>query len=113
MTSASVAYQGLVDQLRGHGKNVRESRSGQAMAQCPAHEHRNPSLSITGIEGQVLVHCHAGCPIEAVLDAVGLAKRDLFDDPRGASYYYEDGRTAHRDPDKKSGSPSAAVPMIR
>jgi hypothetical protein len=101
------AYARIIDHLRAHGKKVRETRPGQqAMAQCPAHEDRNPSLSITGIEGQVLAYCHAGCPIEAVLDALGMTKSDLYDDTRGATYVYEvaPGQiqpTAHRNPEKK------------
>jgi 5S rRNA maturation endonuclease (ribonuclease M5) len=46
---------------------------------CPAHDDRNPSLSITlGDEERVLLHCHAGCSTEEVVDALGLTTRDLF-----------------------------------
>ena len=32
------------------------------MARCPAHDDREPSLSISdGKDGKVLVRCHAGC----------------------------------------------------
>jgi putative DNA primase/helicase len=32
------------------------------MARCPAHDDREPSLSITDTkDGMVLVRCHAGC----------------------------------------------------
>jgi hypothetical protein len=48
---------------------------------CKAHEDRTPSLSIRkGRNGRTLVKCHAGCELDAVLAAVGLTKRDLFDD---------------------------------
>ena len=47
--------------------------------QCPAHEDRKPSLSITeGDDGRALVKCHAGCTAEAVCDAVGLKLADLM-----------------------------------
>jgi hypothetical protein len=39
-------------------------------ARCPAHDDRSPSLSITQRDGRVLVHCHAGCRQEAVIDAL-------------------------------------------
>jgi len=48
-------------------------------ARCPAHDDRVASLSISrGEDGRALVHCHAGCSTEAVLQAVGLRMADLF-----------------------------------
>jgi hypothetical protein len=50
-------------------------------AKCPAHQDREPSLSIKeGSDGRTLLHCHAGCSIENVLSALGLTHRDLFRD---------------------------------
>jgi len=46
------------------------------IARCPAHEDRNPSLSIRETGGKILVHCHAGCPQEAVIE--GLRRRGLW-----------------------------------
>ena len=41
------------------------------IAQCPAHEDRQASLSISdGDDGRVLWYCHAGCTQEAVRDAL-------------------------------------------
>jgi hypothetical protein len=41
------------------------------MAQCPAHEDREPSLSIAqGNNGKVLVRCHAGCEQHRVIAAL-------------------------------------------
>jgi len=35
---------------------------GSWMARCPAHDDREPSLSIRDADdSKVLVHCHAGC----------------------------------------------------
>lgn len=51
------------------------------MARCPAHEDRSPSLSIAeGADGRVLLHCHAGCSVEAIAAAVGVAVSALFAD---------------------------------
>ncbi len=50
------------------------------MARCPAHDDRRPSLSVSVGEGRrVLVHCHGGCPPEAVVEALGLTMADLMD----------------------------------
>lgn len=48
------------------------------VARCPAHDDKNPSLSISNGNGKILVKCHAGCTTEAVVGAMGLSKRDLF-----------------------------------
>lgn len=54
-------------------------------AKCPAHDDTNPSLSVTeGHDGRVLLKCHAGCPAETIVAALGLKLRDLFAD-HGAS----------------------------
>jgi putative DNA primase/helicase len=41
------------------------------MARCPAHDDREPSLSIAhGADGKLLVHCHAGCEQHRVVAAL-------------------------------------------
>jgi putative DNA primase/helicase len=46
-------------------------------ARCPAHDDRNPSLSIRETpNGKILVRCHAGCEQAQVIDA--LRARDLW-----------------------------------
>ena len=39
-------------------------------ARCPAHEDKNPSLSVSERDGKVLVKCHGPCDQEAVIDAL-------------------------------------------
>ena len=46
------------------------------IARCPAHDDRNPSLSLTERDGRLLVHCHAGCSQNAVIEA--LRERGLW-----------------------------------
>jgi len=54
-------------------------RSTGWVARCPAHDDRNPSLSIReGEDGRCLVKCFAGCTAEAVVGAIGLTMADLF-----------------------------------
>lgn len=53
---------------------------------CHGGQH---SLSVVWIyhpaEGNVRIHCHAGCQYEAVLDAFGLTAADLWDEPRSTT----------------------------
>jgi archaellum biogenesis ATPase FlaH len=59
-------------------RDVRESGDGWT-ACCPAHDDRKPSLVVSlGDEGRALLHCHAGCDLEDILDKLGLQPRDLF-----------------------------------
>lgn len=62
-------------------------RNGKGwQARCPAHDDRNPSLSIdAGDDGRALLNCHAGCSVDAVCGALAIAKADLFPD-RGNGY---------------------------
>lgn len=61
--------------------NGRQSGAGW-MARCPAHDDGHASLSIDeGADGRVLLHCHCGCGLEAILARAGLTTEDLF--PRG------------------------------
>ena len=58
--------------------SAKSSGSGW-QARCPSHDDRTASLSIsTGEDGRTLVRCHAGCPTEDIVAAVGLTLRDLF-----------------------------------
>ncbi len=86
------------------------------MARCPAHEDRNPSLSLKDADGKVLAHCFAGCEQSAVVGALRAlelwpereepkASRHIvatydYSDETGASLYevvrYEPGRNGKK-----------------
>ena len=51
-------------------------RRPNGLLHCPAHDDRNPSLSLTVRGDRVLVHCHAGCSQERVIEA--LRQRELW-----------------------------------
>jgi hypothetical protein len=70
--------------LRDHGHEPKRAGAGWT-SRCPAHDDRNPSLSINvGEDGRALVNCHAGCSTDAVCGAIGLRVSDLFPpDPSG------------------------------
>ncbi len=47
-------------------------------AKCPAHDDGRASLSVSaGTEQPVVLHCHAGCDRDAVLDALGLTWQEI------------------------------------
>jgi hypothetical protein len=94
------AYDRLLDDLRNNGRIVNDDGDNHAMAQCPGHDDSNPSLSITRIEGRVLIKCQAGCETETVVKALGRTFADLFDNRRSADYRYPDGRIVRRKPNK-------------
>jgi len=43
---------------------------GHGPTHCPVHDDEHPSLSVSEVDGRVLVHCHAGCPQDVVIDAL-------------------------------------------
>jgi hypothetical protein len=48
-------------------------------AQCPAHDDKKPSLSISASDdGKVLLRCHAGCSFAEILGALNLAPSDVL-----------------------------------
>lgn len=51
---------------------------GKWLARCPAHDDRDPSLSVgQADDGRVLIHCFAGCTPEDITAAVGIELWDL------------------------------------
>jgi len=64
-------------------QRVRRNGSGW-QALCPAHADKNPSLSVCEENGTLLLHCFAGCTLQAVCVAIGITERDLFSGPRTA-----------------------------
>lgn len=73
-----LAQWGRIDRLAGGFK-----------ACCPAHEDRNPSLSVKPGDVRLMLHCFAGCPEDAVLQALGISTQQLFYkqwEPRADAY---------------------------
>ena len=61
-------------------KRVTKSKNGY-MACCPAHDDKNPSLSLKRRDdGGVLFNCFGGCSLEDVLAALGLMTQDIMPD---------------------------------
>lgn len=62
------------------GQKFKKQGKGFRML-CPAHDDRNPSLSVTDGDKGTVLYCHAGCKAEAIAAAWGLKLSDLFRDP--------------------------------
>jgi hypothetical protein len=68
-----------LERLLGQLPDAKPAGQGQWAARCPAHEDRHASLSISeGDDGRALMRCHAGCSVDAIVEALGLTVRDLF-----------------------------------
>ena len=73
MTSPLENLLSRLQKVKAHGHRY--------MACCPAHDDRDPSLSVReGDDGKVLVKCFAGCTLADIARAVGLEVKDLFAD---------------------------------
>jgi DNA primase len=89
-----VTLDAFLDMLDG----VRQIDPSNYVARCPAHDDRNPSLSISDGEDRILFYCHAGCAQGALMAALKIDWSDTFYDnefskTRGepeAEYFYVD-----------------------
>lgn len=85
MTRPALAQQSTrpADFLLSRLEAVEETGPGRRLARCPAHDDRQPSLSIREAEGgTLLVKCWAHREVAHVVGAVGLELHHLFP-PRG------------------------------
>ena len=66
--------QSVLDRL----ERVKQTGSGYS-AQCPSHDDSRNSLSINlGDDGRILLHCFAGCSVDAICAGIELDLKDLF-----------------------------------
>lgn len=72
----------MIDMLLSSLDGVRETGRDRWLARCPAHDDRNPSLSVRNVDDRLLIHCFAGCEPIDIINAVGLEFSDLFTDGR-------------------------------
>jgi hypothetical protein len=84
--ASSPALARVVERL----EEVQPSGDGYT-ALCPAHDDTRPSLSIgTGDDGRVLLNCHRGCELDAIVKALDLQVADLFVEPKQAGEPLDD-----------------------
>lgn len=78
-SEARVSTFSPIDQVLERLDGVKQTRPDRWLARCPAHDDRSPSLAITETsEGTILIKCWAGCSAPEIVNAVGLALKDLF-----------------------------------
>ena len=53
-------------------KQANESAPGKVTALCPAHNDKNPSLSVTLTDPKIFLKCHAGCSFTAIVSALNM-----------------------------------------
>ncbi|NDD54756.1 hypothetical protein EBZ39_12980 [bacterium] len=73
------AFEVVTAALRAANRKVK-IQGNKLVAQCPAHDDNNPSLSIAYVDGKVLLTCFAGCHIDEILTSLNLTTGDLFDE---------------------------------
>lgn len=87
-------------------------KAGQGWTtRCPAHDDREPSLSIRDADGKVLVRCHAGCDQRDVIAA--LKERGLWDSKvRSPFCRWTRRKVPEPQPDKRQDQISAVALSI-
>lgn len=86
------------DEILAHFQ-IQKRYGDKAQARCPCHDDKQASLTITKGRRSVLLHCHAGCNFEDIIQKVGLKKQDLYfeERPPGSSWRaYVEGREHKR-----------------
>lgn len=73
-----------VDVLLSRLSKVKQTGRDKWIACCPAHDDKNPSLTIRELDdGRILIHCFGGCGACDVVESLGLAMTDLFPERLG------------------------------
>lgn len=68
-----------VDAILSRLEKVKRTGNGTWLACCPAHRDKTPSLSVRELDdSRILIHCFAGCGVDAILDAAGVTFDALF-----------------------------------
>jgi len=76
----SMQFHEFINLLEAHNLKPRQMPNGQWRATCPSHEDEHASLSIAEGNNRILVHCFAGCTVDAICAALGITVKDLRTD---------------------------------
>lgn len=76
----------LIELIRSKTGYNPQRNGNNYSARCPAHEDRNPSLSVSETQdSKLLIKCHAGCTLEDICNTLGIKPYDLF--PHKVKYH--------------------------
>jgi len=67
-----------LDEFLSRLQGVKRRGENKFIACCPAHDDKDPSLSLTERDGKILLHCWSGCSALSVVESLGLTLGDLF-----------------------------------
>lgn len=101
----------VIQALRDTGCHVQPAGRGRYEAQCPAHDDRDPSLSVgRGSKGEpkAVLFCHAGCGTGDILEALHMEPAALF-----ATYQPNGGGTVHYLHTLRAWQPPGETPRTR
>lgn len=69
----------MIEDILSRLEKVRRTGPNNWLACCPAHEDKNPSLTLHASDtGKIVARCHAECGIDAIVEAVGLGWEPWF-----------------------------------
>lgn len=76
-----------IEDILARLEKVKRTGPNNWLACCPAHEDRNPSLTLHASDtGLVVVRCHAECSFESIVNAVGLGWEPWFPPKQQGDY---------------------------
>lgn len=68
----------MLEEFISHVQDARRQGSGY-VAKCPAHEDNKASLGINQAQdGKILLKCYAGCTFDAIVQELGIEKKELM-----------------------------------
>jgi hypothetical protein len=76
----SMQFHEFVNLLEARGCKPQPLNNEQWRSLCPAHDDQRPSLTFTERDGRILLHCFAGCSVDAICNALGITLKDLRTD---------------------------------
>lgn len=77
----------IADKFIAQLTKVKRTGRESWIACCPAHEDKNPSMTVTEKDdGRVLIHCFAGCSVDSILGAVGMTFSDIYPEREADPY---------------------------